>query len=128
VASAVIGLPATTHRESVLVDRAGRLQLPEEALATVVVAGRAELRILADHVELWPAGVRPFAANETAPDTAVIGLPAEVYRETTVIDRAGRLQLSEEALDRVPFGRHAAVRIATDHVELWPLGISSGGA
>jgi ABC-type lipoprotein export system ATPase subunit len=126
--SAVIGLPATTHRESVLVDRAGRLQLPEEALATVVVAGRAELRILADHVELWPAGARPFAADEAAPDTAVIGLPSEVYRETTVIDRAGRLQLSEAALDRVPFGRHAAVRIAADHVELWPLGISSGGA
>jgi ABC-type lipoprotein export system ATPase subunit len=126
--SAVIGLPATTHRESVLVDRAGRLQLPEEALGAVALAGRAELRILADHVELWPSGTRPFTADEQAPDTAVIGLPSEVYRETMVIDRTGQLQLSETALDRVPFGRHIAVRIAVDHVELWPLGISSGGA
>ncbi|HEX6796488.1 MAG TPA: ABC transporter ATP-binding protein [Ktedonobacterales bacterium] len=127
-ASAVIGLPASTHRESVLVDRAGRLQLPEEALEAVEFAGRAELRILADHVELWPAGTRPFAADEQATGTAVIGLPSEVYRETVVIDRAGWLQLSEAALDRVPFGRHAAVRLAGDHVELWPLGVSSGGA
>ena len=126
-ASAVIGLPASTHRESVLVDRAGRLQLPEEALEAVAFAGRAELRILADHVELWPAGARPFTADEQVAATAVIGLPAAIYRETVVIDRAGRLQLSEEALDRVPFGRHAAVRIAGDHVELWPLGISSRG-
>ena len=126
--SAVIGLPASTHRESVLVDRAGRLQLPEEALEAVTFAGRAELRILADHVELWPAGARPFAADEQAAGTAVIGLPSTVYRETVVIDRAGRLQLSEAALDRVPFGRHAAVRLAGDHVELWPLGVSIDGA
>jgi hypothetical protein len=53
----------------------------------------------------------------------VIGLPAEGYREAVVIDRVGRVQLSEEALDRVPFGRHATVVIADDHVELRPVGL-----
>ncbi|MFI5271510.1 MAG: hypothetical protein ACHQ4H_00585 [Ktedonobacterales bacterium] len=44
-----------------------------------------------------------------------------------MLDRAGRLQLSEAALDRVPFGRHAAVRIMGDHVELWPIGVTDAG-
>lgn len=52
--SAVIGLPGDTHRESVLIDRAGRLQLPREALETLPFHGRAEVRIRKDHVELWP--------------------------------------------------------------------------
>ncbi len=84
--------------------------------------GRADLRIGRDHVELWPAGARAFAAGEVAPGSAVISLPAGIYRELVVIDQAGRLQLSEEALERVPFGRHAAVRVVGDHIELWPLG------
>ena len=54
--SAVIGLPSQTHRESVLIDRVGRLQLPKEALEGIAFAGRAEVRILGDHVELWPVG------------------------------------------------------------------------
>jgi len=86
--------------------------------------GRADLRISSDHVELWPAGARAFAADEVAAGSAVIGLPAEIYRELVVIDPAGRLQLSEETLERVPFGRHAAVRIVSDHIELWPLGVA----
>ena len=52
--SAVIGLPSETHRESVLIDRVGRLQLPKEALETLPFRGRAEVRIIKDHVELWP--------------------------------------------------------------------------
>jgi hypothetical protein len=125
-ASAVIGLPASTHREAALVDGAGRLQLSEEATRAVEFAGRAELWIGADHVELWPVGARAAGAAEgdIAAGSAVIGLPSAVYREAVVIDRAGRLQLSEEALERVPFGRHAAVRIEADHVELWPLGVA----
>jgi ABC-type lipoprotein export system ATPase subunit len=123
--SAVIGLPASTHREAALVDGAGRMQLPEEATRTLDFAGRAELLIGADHVELWPVAARAAGAAEgnVAAGSAVIGLPSTVYREAVVIDRAGRLQLSEEALERVPFGRHAAVRIEADHVELWPLGV-----
>ncbi|MGO8951681.1 MAG: ABC transporter ATP-binding protein [Ktedonobacterales bacterium] len=53
-ASAVIGLSSQTHRESVLIDRVGRLQLPREAVERVNFNGRAEVRIENDHVELWP--------------------------------------------------------------------------
>jgi ABC-type lipoprotein export system ATPase subunit len=58
-ASAIIGLSAKTHRESILIDRAGRLQLPKEAIERLPFNGRAEVRIADDHVELWPimAGV-----------------------------------------------------------------------
>lgn len=55
-ASAVIGLSSETHRESILIDRVGRLQLPKEALEGISFQGRAEVRILDDHVELWPLG------------------------------------------------------------------------
>ena len=54
--SAIIGLPSETHRESVLIDRTGRLQLPKEALERISYNGRAEIRIVNDHVELWPLG------------------------------------------------------------------------
>jgi len=53
-ASAIIGLSTRTHRESVLIDRAGRLQLPKEAIERLPFNGRAEVRIVDDHVELWP--------------------------------------------------------------------------
>src|SRR5260370_21281700 len=54
-ASSVIGLSSETHRESVLIDRVGRLQLPKEALENIPFNGRAVVRIMEDHVELWPA-------------------------------------------------------------------------
>jgi ABC-type lipoprotein export system ATPase subunit len=53
-ASAIIGLSARTHRESILIDRAGRLQLPKEAIERLPFNGRAEVRIAENHVELWP--------------------------------------------------------------------------
>jgi ABC-type lipoprotein export system ATPase subunit len=52
--SAIIGLPSETHHESILIDRVGRLQLPKEAIESIPFNGRAELRIVHDHVELWP--------------------------------------------------------------------------
>jgi len=52
--SAIIGLSGETHRESILIDRVGRLQLPKEALESIPFNGRAEVRIASDHVELWP--------------------------------------------------------------------------
>jgi ABC-type methionine transport system ATPase subunit len=55
-ASAIIGLSSQTHRESILIDRAGRLQLPKEAIEHYPFNGRAEVRYAADHVELWPVG------------------------------------------------------------------------
>ncbi len=54
-ASAVIGLSARTHRESVLIDRAGRLQMPRDILEHLPFNGRADVRLVDDHVELWPA-------------------------------------------------------------------------
>jgi len=53
-ASAVIGLSLQTHRESILVDAAGRMQLPREAVERLVINGRLEAFILDDHIELWP--------------------------------------------------------------------------
>ncbi len=52
--SAVIGLSLDTHRESILVDPVGRMQLPREALERLPVRGRLEVQILDDHIELWP--------------------------------------------------------------------------
>lgn len=65
-ASAVIGLSSETHRESVLIDRVGRLQLPKEALEVVPFNGRAEVRIVNDHVELWPLAT-PTNGSTSAP-------------------------------------------------------------
>ncbi len=53
-ASAVIGLSSQTHRESILIDRVGRLQLPREILECLPFHGRAEVRLVDEHVELWP--------------------------------------------------------------------------
>ncbi|HEY1352489.1 MAG TPA: ABC transporter ATP-binding protein [Ktedonobacteraceae bacterium] len=55
-ASTIIGLSSETHRESILIDRVGRLQLPKEALEHLDFRGRAQVRIMDDHVELWPPG------------------------------------------------------------------------
>jgi ABC-type lipoprotein export system ATPase subunit len=57
-ASAIIGLSGVTHAESIVIDRVGRLQLPREAIESLPFDGRAEARILEDHVELWPVGTR----------------------------------------------------------------------
>jgi len=71
-ASAVIGLPSETHRESILIDRVGRLQLPHEAILRIPFNGRADVRILDDHVEIWPAeggtgtALEPGASDEQA--------------------------------------------------------------
>jgi ABC-type lipoprotein export system ATPase subunit len=56
--SAVIGLSLSTHRESILVDAAGRMQLPREAVEKLVVNGRLEAFILDDHIELWPTSAK----------------------------------------------------------------------
>jgi ABC-type lipoprotein export system ATPase subunit len=74
-ASAVVGLSGRTHREAILIDRAGRLQLPKDALERLPFAGRAEVRVLDDHVEIWPLsantqeqeardGFIPFSAGQ----------------------------------------------------------------
>jgi ABC-type lipoprotein export system ATPase subunit len=52
--SAVIGLSSQTHRESILIDRVGRLQLPKEALEMYPFHGRAEVRFADGHIQIWP--------------------------------------------------------------------------
>ncbi len=88
-ASAVIGLPSQTHRESILIDRVGRLQLPHEALTRVAFNGRADVRILDDHVEIWPEEgaaeglAAPSAAIPVAPTypSAAVSRPAPIQEE-----------------------------------------------
>ncbi len=70
-ASAVIGLPGTTHRESVLIDRVGRLQLPKEAIDRIAFAGRADVRIVGDHVELWPVVDDSLTFADTQPQRRI---------------------------------------------------------
>ena len=68
-ASAIIGLPSDTHRESVLIDRVGRLQLPKEAVETIPFNGRAEVRIVNDHVELWPLAIETNGNGKSSENT-----------------------------------------------------------
>src|SRR5258708_5230697 len=56
--STAIGLSLSTHRESILVDAVGRLQLPKEALERLPIHGRLDVQILDDHIELWPISRR----------------------------------------------------------------------
>jgi hypothetical protein len=65
LANTLVGLSNETHRESVLIDRVGRLQLPKEALERILFNGRAEVRIADDHVELWPAETNGNGQGET---------------------------------------------------------------
>jgi hypothetical protein len=53
-ASAVIGLSLREHHETLLVDRAGHLQLPRDLLDRVPFNGRALVRLVGEHIELWP--------------------------------------------------------------------------
>ena len=52
---AIIGLSTRTHRESIIVDRAGRLQLPGEIIEQIDFKGLADVELVVDHVELRPA-------------------------------------------------------------------------
>src|SRR5438105_3698765 len=68
------------------------------------------------------------SAHEHTPATsAIIGLPSETHHESILIDRVGRLQLPKEAIASIPFNGRAEVRIARDHVELWPINTNING-
>lgn len=123
--SVVIGLPEETHQEFIFIDRVGILQLPAEAMERVELRGRADVRIANDHIELRPSSLyETYEAEEVLSDgtSAVIGLSLRSHYETILVDRVGRLQLPREALERVPFHGRADVRIASYHIELWPMG------
>ena len=55
--------------------------------------------------------------------STVIGLSGETHQELIFIDRVGILQLPVEAMEQVALRGRADVRIASDHVELWPSGL-----
>lgn len=57
--SSIIGLSLDSHRELILVDRTGRLQLPKEALALIPPNSRVEIQVAGDRVTL-----RPFSVSE----------------------------------------------------------------
>ena len=73
-------------------------------------------------------GTPGVGARFIAPGSAVIGLSRETHQESVLIDRAGRLQLPKEAVERIAFNGRAEVRIAEDHVEIWPLTVETNGA
>ncbi len=109
-------------REAVRVDQGGWLQLPAAAMQQLTFSGRAAVWKVRDHVELWPLESTPSALGKTLDPsgTAVSRLSTWPHREAVVIDRVGRLQLPKEALETIPFNGRANVRVAVDHVELWP--------
>jgi ABC-type lipoprotein export system ATPase subunit len=53
--------------------------------------------------------------------SSLTGLSIETHREAAVIDRAGRVQLPRDALERLGFHGRTEVREAPDHLQLWPL-------
>ncbi|HET8845772.1 MAG TPA: ABC transporter ATP-binding protein [Ktedonobacteraceae bacterium] len=120
--SVLPGVSDDTHQETIFIDRAGLLQLPQEAMAHLPLRGRVDVRIVRDHVELWPAGLAGAADLDphTEGRSAVIGLSLQSYKEMVLVDRVGRLQLPREALERIPFQGRAIVRLTRSHVELWP--------
>lgn len=74
-ASSVIGLSLDSHRELVLVDRTGRLQLPKDALDLIPVNGRAEVQVAGDRVILWP-----FVAGEERAQDALAPVQGNLLR------------------------------------------------
>ncbi len=75
----------------------------------------------------------PLASDESNDNgtSSIIGLPTETHEESIYVDRVGLLQLPKDVMERVPLRSRADVHIASDHVELWPVGIrkisSNGG-
>lgn len=77
--SSIIGLSLDSHRELVLVDRVGRLQLPPEALKVIPVNGRAEVQVADDRVILWP-----FAAAERRERASLVHVQGDILGEDGV--------------------------------------------
>jgi ABC-type lipoprotein export system ATPase subunit len=48
------GFSTDTHRELVVVDRVGRLQLPRDVIEGLKIRGHVQVLRTEDHVELWP--------------------------------------------------------------------------
>ncbi|HEY7416486.1 MAG TPA: ABC transporter ATP-binding protein [Ktedonobacteraceae bacterium] len=121
-ASTIIGLPASTHEETIVIDRTGLLQLPQHVGEHLALRGRVDVFVAQDHIELWPAGEGADAYHGSSSEgkSAVIGLSLREHQEVVLVDRVGRLQLPSEVIERIPFNGRALIRLARSHVELWP--------
>jgi len=53
-AAAMPGLSSATHRDYLLLDQAGRLQVPPILIERLRFGGRVEMRDAGDHLEIWP--------------------------------------------------------------------------
>jgi putative ABC transport system ATP-binding protein len=77
---------------------------------------------------------RNQASGATQGTSIVVGLSGETHQESIFIDRVGIMQLPAEAMEQVALRGRADVRLADDHVELWPSGLhedsgeSAGGS
>ncbi len=52
------------HREAVIIDKVGRLQIPAHFLEALPFQGRAEIRLADGHLEVWPAGSRAVLQDD----------------------------------------------------------------
>ena len=53
-----------THREAVIIDKVGRLQIPAHLLEALPFQGRAEIRLADGRLEIWPAGSRAASQDD----------------------------------------------------------------
>jgi ABC-type lipoprotein export system ATPase subunit len=105
--------------EFAVLDRVGRLQLPQEFVTGLALRDRVRLALEPDHVSVWPghdgAAPRPAASAEVSEPAAEAGTPAAAVGESAV---AGSEQTpARHAPQR---GRHAADGPAPDHAEEAP--------
>ncbi|HKD75024.1 MAG TPA: hypothetical protein VKB76_05990, partial [Ktedonobacterales bacterium] len=67
--------------------RVGRLQLPKEAVDSIPFNGRADVRIMGDHVEIWPLGTGPSGGPTDLGNTPTAKFGETVQRRSVTIKR-----------------------------------------
>jgi energy-coupling factor transporter ATP-binding protein EcfA2 len=97
---------AAARADRTVVIRDGRLSSETVRLATPIGSGSMERS----------SDARLASAIASRPP-----LTEEAMREVLLLDSAGRLQLREETLEYLDFQGKAALHLAPDHVELWPM-------
>nr|WP_245989559.1 ABC transporter ATP-binding protein [Agromyces tardus] len=108
--------------EFAVLDRVGRLQLPQEFVTGLALRDRVRLALEPDHVSVWPghdgAAPRPAASAEVTESVAEPGAPAAEVGEPAESAVAG--SEPTPARDAPQRGRHAAGGPAPDHAEEAP--------
>ncbi|MGC5167246.1 ABC transporter ATP-binding protein [Luteimicrobium sp. DT211] len=74
------GTEHTVAEEFAVLDRAGRVQLPQEYRETLELVGRVRLALEDSHVSVWPDRPRPAATSAPAPEATVDAAPDEETR------------------------------------------------